>query len=261
MPRYRKHAERRSQLLLAPGVQIPVVLHYEARPGGRVAVGRRELIMRIPIHCAEAEQHRVVEHFTDWARRLYARSPEKLAHLIDRPVGTGGTIRVMDREFRVEIQPGDHPTQSRMERDPAAPNRLRVYRARAAAAAEGGSREIETLLGRMLAKIFLPEITARVHALNDRHFQQAIRAVRLKLMDSRWGSCTRTGNVTLSSRMLLAPAPVRDAVIVHELAHLIELNHGPRFWALVYDAVPDYRTHDRWLKRHGAHLRFVLDPA
>ena len=255
MPRYRKQAEKRSRLLLAPDTYVPVVLHYESRPGGRVAVGRREVIMRIPARIPAQEQQRIIEHFSDWARRLYARSPERLAHLVDRPVGNGGTLRVMDRAFRVAILAGDHPTQSRMRYDPAEPDLLRVYRAQTAPP-EGGSREVETLLGRMLAKLFLPEVTERVHELNARHFQQSIRAVRLKLMDSRWGSCSHTGNVTLSSRMLLAPAPVRDAVIVHELAHLIELNHGPKFWELVHTAMPEYPQQDRWLKKNGARLRF-----
>lgn len=257
MPRYRKYEKQRTDLVLTPQLRVPVVVHYEARPNGRVAIGRKEVIIRLPIHAAPAEQKRILEHFTGWVQRLYAKSPERLTHLIDRPVGDGGTLRVMDRKFRVEILAGDHPTQSRMSYDPAEPELLRIYRAQTAPPG-GGSREVETLLGRMLAKLFLPEITERVHELNDHHFQQSIRAVRLKLMDSRWGSCSQTGNVTLSSRMLLAPAPVRDAVIVHELAHLIELNHGPRFWELVYGAQPDYREHDRWLKKYGARLRFMI---
>lgn len=257
MPQYRKYREERLELILGPDVRVPATLHFEARPGGRAAVGQREIIIRLPVHCTVAEQRRIVDHFTGWAQRLYAQHPERLAHLIDRPVSSGGLLRVMDRDFRVEIQPGDHPTQSRMHYEPTEPERLRVYRAREVPA-DGGSRELETLLGRMLAKIFLPDITQRVHELNDHHFQQPIRQVRLKLMNSRWGSCSHTGNVTLSSRMLLAPDAVRDAVIIHELAHLIELNHGPAFWKLVHGAMPTYPQYDRWLKKNGPTLRFVV---
>jgi hypothetical protein len=258
MARYRKYKEERLQLTLTPKVRVPAVLHYEARPGGRASVGRQEIIIRVPVHCSPAEQHRIVDHFTVWARELYGRHPERLAHLIDRPVGNESTLRIMDRDFRIEILEGEDPAKSRMHYDPAEdPELLRVYRA-TTTPADGGSRQLETLLGRMLAKIFLPEITHRVHELNEQHYQQPIRQVRLKLMNSRWGSCSHNGNVTLSSRMLLAPTAVRDAVIIHELAHLIELNHGPKFWKLVGEALPEYRVHDRWLKQNGATLRFTL---
>ncbi len=75
----------------------------------------------------------------------------------------------------------------------------------------------------------------------------------------RWGSCRpaspRAGaSIRYSWRLALAPAAVADYVAAHECAHLIEANHGPRFWAIVHDLVGDHSPHRAWLKREGAAL-------
>jgi predicted metal-dependent hydrolase len=83
---------------------------------------------------------------------------------------------------------------------------------------------------------------------------------RLTIRDgrSRWGSCSSAGGLNFSWRLILTPPAVLDYVVVHELAHLRELNHSPRFWALVAAHCPDYQLQRRWLKEHGAALMAVL---
>ena len=71
---------------------------------------------------------------------------------------------------------------------------------------------------------------------------------------SRWGSCTATGNIMLSWRLIGAPPRVFEYVVAHELAHLLELNHSPRFWAHVEDLMPDWKPARVWLKANGASL-------
>jgi predicted metal-dependent hydrolase len=119
------------------------------------------------------------------------------------------------------------------------------------------SKAVRSLLSRLSANKYLPEITNRVHELNDLHFRQSINDVKLRLTQSRWGSCSSSGNINLSSRLLLVPPAVRDSVIIHELAHRIEMNHGSRFWKLVYDAMPDYETHHSFLDTHGKKYAFI----
>ena len=95
----------------------------------------------------------------------------------------------------------------------------------------------------------------RLAACNSR-YGFAYGRVAIKEQKSRWGSCSRQGNLNFNWRLLLAPLPVLDYVVVHELCHLKELNHSPRFWQLVALACPDYATHRAWLRRHGRELRF-----
>jgi predicted metal-dependent hydrolase len=80
--------------------------------------------------------------------------------------------------------------------------------------------------------------------------------VTIKEQKSRWGSCSHAGNLNFNWRLLLAPLPVLDYVVVHELCHLREANHGQRFWALVASLCPEYQQHRRWLRQHGHDLTF-----
>jgi len=67
----------------------------------------------------------------------------------------------------------------------------------------------------------------------------------------RWGSCTPAGNLNFNWRILKAPGFVIDYVIVHELAHLREANHTPRFWNIVSVQVPQWEQAKNWLREHG----------
>lgn len=72
---------------------------------------------------------------------------------------------------------------------------------------------------------------------------------------TRWGSCSSEGNLNFSWRLILAPKAVLDYVVVHELAHLREMNHSDRFWKVVSDYFPDYMNQVKWLKENGVGLR------
>lgn len=68
---------------------------------------------------------------------------------------------------------------------------------------------------------------------------------------TRWGSCSSKGNLNFNWRLIMAPLPVMDYIVVHELAHLIHPNHGRDFWRLVESVIPDYIEKKEWLKIYG----------
>lgn len=76
--------------------------------------------------------------------------------------------------------------------------------------------------------------------------------VSIRNQKSRWGSCTRAGDLQFSYKLLLLPPSLADYVVVHELCHRRYLHHGPRFWQLVARAYPDHRTARRELRRWDA---------
>ncbi|ODA66330.1 hypothetical protein A7A08_02728 [Methyloligella halotolerans] len=71
---------------------------------------------------------------------------------------------------------------------------------------------------------------------------------------TRWGSCSTSGALSFSWRLILAPGFVLEYLVVHEVAHLAHMNHGPRFWKLVEKTMPDYERAQKWLREHGASL-------
>jgi predicted metal-dependent hydrolase len=91
----------------------------------------------------------------------------------------------------------------------------------------------------------------------DRHAARlGLEPGRISLRDprSRWGSCTSNGDLMFSWRLIMAPSAVLDYVVAHEVAHLAELNHSPRFWAVVRRLCPDFQPARAWLRRNGAAL-------
>ncbi len=88
----------------------------------------------------------------------------------------------------------------------------------------------------------------------------APKRIAIRDQATRWGSCSTSGTLSFSWRLIFAPPFVLDYVAAHEVAHLREMNHGPRFWRLVRDAVPYMQKARGWLRVHGAELhRFGND--
>jgi predicted metal-dependent hydrolase len=81
-----------------------------------------------------------------------------------------------------------------------------------------------------------------------------VKRVTLRDTRSRWGSCSHEGALSFSWRLILAPEPVLDYVVAHEVAHLLQMNHSPAFWRLVAELHPEHERDRAWLKREGAGL-------
>ncbi|MDO5537084.1 MAG: SprT family zinc-dependent metalloprotease, partial [Desulfovibrionaceae bacterium] len=104
-----------------------------------------------------------------------------------------------------------------------------------------------------LGRELLPVLQDLVAGMaRDLHLR--VTKLTLRPMKSRWGSCSRTGHVSLNTLRALAPDPVRRYVVVHELCHLFEMNHSPRFWQHVARVMPDYMAARRWLTENGQAL-------
>ena len=81
-----------------------------------------------------------------------------------------------------------------------------------------------------------------------------IRRVTVRDQSSRWGSCSTTGMLSFSWRLILAPHHVLDYLAAHEVAHLVEMNHSAKFWRVVQRLCPDHQRAKAWLDVHGADL-------
>ncbi len=79
-----------------------------------------------------------------------------------------------------------------------------------------------------------------------------VRYGRITIRDARtrWGSCSKLGNLNFNWKLIRAPEPVIDYVIIHELCHLIYMNHSSKFWKLVGKYCPEYYRHRKWLKEY-----------
>ncbi|MEK7255578.1 MAG: YgjP-like metallopeptidase domain-containing protein [Bacteroidota bacterium] len=227
------------------GHQIPAKIYRERRRTVRFSLAKRGAILRMPMALQLQEQQKEVALFKDWVRKQVTGKQALQDHFAERAYRTGDILQVGNRIYELKVELTENKTHT-------AKLTARIIHLQLTKHDTDLHRQktIRHLLSRIVAQDFQAEITNRVIELNRRHFQKPVRSVNLKYNLSNWGSCSTRGNVNLSTRLLFAPAEVIDYVIIHELSHLVEMNHSDRFWQVVGRAMPDFRQQELWLKKN-----------
>lgn len=223
------------------GLKFPVFIYYEKRNNVRTAIGKKAVNLRMPYHLNALQKKKHFAWFENWLKKNEDYLKE---HFAVKEYESGGTLVVGERSYEIQIENSSNKTHSGKLKNGII--HLKINKTQV-----NHQRAVKTLLSRVIGMDFQPEMERRVTELNHLHFRVPVQGVKLKYTSSRWGSCSSNGNINFSTRLLFAPEEVVDYVIIHELAHRIEMNHSSRFWKLVSDAMPDYKKHERWLKEHG----------
>ena len=238
-------------------VTIPVTVSHEPRPNARATIGARGVLIRVPAgdSAAACEEH--VATLLRWALRTIRRDPQRYRIRPPRSYRDGQLLAIAGDRFRLQIGHAHRATNG-VRLDGPGPDGARLIRIilsdRQTATAQ--HHALPRLVSRGLALAKESELRRRVEELNRQFFGQRVGTVRYRFTRARWGSCNASGNITVSTRLLLTPPPVFDYVLIHELAHLVVFDHSPRFWEVVAAAAPDYRRHQAWLHRHHHDCQF-----
>jgi predicted metal-dependent hydrolase len=218
-------------------VIMPAVTEYSLRRSPRArrvrvsvendGAVRVTLPKRAPLRAADE----AVRELAPWIarrRRALARAAAEVAR-------TPGTVPYLGGELRLVAQAG----------------RTRAHRRGDAllVPVTGRAEALERWYRRAARAEIAPRLDAAVARAGTSYARLTIRGQR-----TRWGSCSTTGAMSFNWRLLLAPEPVLEYVIQHEVCHLEVMDHSSRFWALVESRVPDWRDHAGWLRRYGSTL-------
>jgi predicted metal-dependent hydrolase len=205
----------------------------------RIDAGGKGLRITIPPGLARGEVERFLDRHQGWLET-------KLAKVPDRPqVRPGIRLPLRGVPHLIVHEPGRRGTVTQGEED-GAPALL----------VHGERRH----LPRRLADFLKREAKRDIEALVAKHTASVGRpakAIRFKDTSSRWGSCTADGSLSFSWRIMMAPPTVIDYLVAHEVAHLREMNHGPKFWALCRELCPRTEEARAWLKRNGNALQAI----
>lgn len=242
------------------GVAIPFEVRVEARRNTRFSLTQRKAYLRMPNGSTKADVQKSLAEFKTWL----AKSVEKRPDLADAHEATrfedGQVWRLGNYAFRLAIQEGD--LQGASAKTLGKPDDDGIVQLSLKLPSDASEKEkaelIEKLLYRMAANQAQKPVMEHLQQINAAHFRVPVTRLKLSPTRSRWGSCSSGGTISISSRLLAAPAKCLHAVLVHELAHGIEMNHSDRFWKLVYDAMPDYDAAHGWLKENGGTLGWEL---
>jgi predicted metal-dependent hydrolase len=117
--------------------------------------------------------------------------------------------------------------------------------------------KINNLIQFHLKKMFKTEIEKYI---KEKATELGLKYQKITVRDTstRWGSCSSTGSLSFSWRLILAPKMVMVYVVIHELCHLSEMNHSHRFWRLVEQYFPEHKEARFWLKKHGRSLHNIF---
>ncbi len=233
------------------GVSLPLKIYREKRRNFRYSITKRGVHLRMPFNAGPLDLLHHMAKIKEWIEQLMKTDPEVFRHFITSGYHSGKVLQIGERTYTLQIAEEDRRTHTAWLE-----NGTIMLRLAQGTPAEGRVKVIRTLISRVVAADFLPEIKSRVYDLNKRTVNRPIRGVYLKYNTSNWGSCSTQGNINLSTRLLFAPRDVQDCVIVHELVHLVEHNHSDRFWGLLKQYVPDYETHEAWLREHSHRCQF-----
>lgn len=242
-----------NQVVSIDGQEVPFKIYIERRNSVRVSFGRSCINLRIPSSLSGGAREK---HFADavtWVKNQSRENPNALKRYKEKDYDVITNITIYGKSIPITINYKKRQSGSgkyNLEKET-----IELYLPYEIAGLEK-DKMIKSLLSRVCGQLFLPKITARVMEINDKCFHKKIKSVNLKYNKSNWGSCSTASNVNLSTRLLFAPLNVIDYVIVHELAHLCEMNHSSRFWNIVSQIMPDYKEKEEWLKINGVRCDF-----
>lgn len=236
------------------GLDAPVEVrrHPKARRMTlRVSRTKRAVIVTVPLRCNDEDAGSFVNRHLDWVRDRLGTLPA-LVPFAD------GMLLPLRGEFHQLAFTGTQFATGPLATGPLVTSRPAPCDGRA----EGCGRLLEVHgrpahaprhLSRWLIEQARCDLDERV-AVHSGRLGLVAKRVAVRDQTSRWGSCSTTGVLSFSWRLVLAPPQVLDYVAAHEVAHLAEMNHGPRFWALVEQTMPQMKPAKQWLATFGAEL-------
>lgn len=225
---------------------IPVKVSFEWRKNTRISIGQKYVYLRLPMLKSRKSVEKQIQWGKDWLESQLDKNPKISQKFQHKEYNSGYELKINGKSFVVHISKKDRRTSSGRIVDDSIWLSVSVYLDAASL-----SKTIKKLLSRLVAHYFIPELDQRIRDFNKQYFNEEINKVRIKYNKSNWGSCSSSKNINISSRILFAPKDVQDYVFIHELTHLSEMNHSPKFWAKVKSVVPDYKEKEIWLKENG----------
>ncbi|MCX8501044.1 MAG: SprT family zinc-dependent metalloprotease [Alphaproteobacteria bacterium] len=210
----------------------------------------RSLELILPVNCNWEIAKKFAEKNAGWAEEHLSRLASR-PRLKTFPFEDGAIIPLLGKNLRLVADPKGRLTRLHTPKNDDEDLVLRVA---------GRPEFFASRVTAFLVDQARIELTRSSHA-HAKRLGLRINTLRLGDAGTRWGSCSSSGNLNFSWRLIFAPLEVLDYVAAHEVAHLCEMNHSPQFWALVGTMVPDYELHRKWLKKHGQELMLMGIPS
>lgn len=225
------------------GQDVSYVLRRSVRRTFALQIDHRGVKVAVPRPAHEADVERFITGHQDWLLGKIAARQAQAGPPPFEPAD-GACLPVLGKSCRLCV--GEHGRSSHWRRSPDGTDELVL----------GKARDQRGAIIRALRKRALPWFAERVAAY-CRSLGRATPSVRLSSARTRWGSCSAVSGIRLHWRLIHLPPDLIDYVVAHEVAHLVEMNHSPRFWAVVAQLYPDWKTARARLRAAGRTLPLI----
>lgn len=208
----------------------------------RVRAAAQDVVLTMPAYGSLAEAKSFAERHAAWIGVRLRRLPAKMRFMPGEIVPVRGIVH------RIANRPGARGT---------------VWIEAPTRDARGGAEPLlwvnaeAPFVPRRVQDFLIREARRDIEAAVARHtLKLDVHPCKITLRDttSRWGSCSSSGSLNFSWRLIMAPRFVLNYLAAHEVAHLLHMNHSAEFWAVVAELTRDVEPAEAWLKTHGASL-------
>jgi predicted metal-dependent hydrolase len=221
------------------------IIRTERSKSASIEIEDDTVKVTVPKNLSDQRIEGLIKNRTVWIRQKLKIQTENIRPK-DKEYVNGETFSYLGRNYRLKCLSGGSGEAKLTN------GYLTVWLAKDASRAAAGGCVRQSLQqwyqARALEK--LKEKTKRYSAI----LGVSPQSVGVKEYKARWGSCSSSGDVTYNWRIIMAPHHIVDYIVVHELCHLLEHNHGPKYWKHVQNVVPNYKECREWLKVNGISL-------
>jgi len=212
-----------------------------------IEIAKAQVVVRAPYFVAKADIEKFVREKSVWVQQKLAQQEQQLSALPIYSFANGSSLPYLGEQLTLVVH-----KQSKADVVRYGSQLLVILGSRSRLPDEEQTRRLvcEWFQEQALA-LLKAKTDAAVARLGTRYAGVTIKATR-----SKWGHCTAQGAIQYNWQILLAPEPIVDYLVAHEVSHLLHHNHSAAFWAVVASLCPDYKNRRAWLKTHGMQLMF-----
>jgi predicted metal-dependent hydrolase len=213
----------------------------------RITVRPGEVRVSAPLFVRQSKIEALVESKSRWIlEKTKALLEREIAAIPERFI-SGEQVLVQDQQLTLLVEPAEVTKPTLLFSD--------SLQVKVPAGLDTDTQEelVRNVVMKWLEERALEEAKAWT-AQHGRQLGRYPTRIRIGNQKTLWGSCSARGVIALNWRLIATPRRVFEYVVVHEMCHLVERNHGPEFWKLVESLLPDFAERRAWLKEHGVAL-------
>jgi len=221
-------------------IKIDKIIRSKRKTIGLHITDDARLIVRAPLNLPDYAIIKTVLKYENWIKKKKITIEAREQKFVPKNFVNGENFLYLGDDYQLEIV-DNQPESLRFNN--------KFYLSRNALPV---AREIFIAWYKHMAHLVISERTKLFAEINDLQYNK----INITSAQKRWGSCSNNGNLNFTWRLVMAPVPVIDYVVIHELSHLKEKNHQEAFWNRVRTFMPDYKIYNDWLKEKSQFLRF-----